>query len=185
MAPRIAPLPATGNPPDIQAFLDSASAATGGAINVFLTLGRHPGLLRKYLPFAGKLLNAGTLDDRTRELVILRTAWICGSEYEWAQHVRIGRDAGLTDEEITRVAGPVDDAWTGPEQVVLRATDQLLEDHDLDDATWAALGTFLDERQVIELTVLPGAYALLAAFLNATRVEREPGTASFPPGSRP
>jgi alkylhydroperoxidase family enzyme len=36
-------------------------------------------------------------------IVILRAAFVRGSTYEWHQHVRIARDAGLTDDVIDAV----------------------------------------------------------------------------------
>ena len=83
---------------------------------------RHPGLFARWLPFGGKLL-AGRLPARDRELLVLRTGWRCRSEYEWAQHVVVGRAAGLTDEEIERVvAGPDAPGWDPFEAVLLRAS---------------------------------------------------------------
>ena len=41
-----------------------------------------------------------TLSPRLREIAILRVAQVTGSEYEFAQHVRIAQQAGLTEDEI-------------------------------------------------------------------------------------
>ena len=82
--PRIAPVPAAERAPSAQALLDGISGAASEA-NIFTTLIRAEGLTRRWLPFGGKLLN-GKIPARDRELVILRTGWNCGSEYEWAQH---------------------------------------------------------------------------------------------------
>jgi alkylhydroperoxidase family enzyme len=176
MPPRIAPLPATGNPPDVQALIDGAVPVGGVTANIFLTLANHPGLMRRYLPFGGKLLAKGKLPDREREIVILRTAWLCRSDYEWGQHVRIGRDAGLTDAETERIPdGPDGDGWSSFEATLLRATDELVIDHRLSDATWNALAVRYDDQQMIELTLLAGNYAMIAGMLNSVGVEREEG----------
>jgi len=96
-SPRILPLPAAERTPSAQALLDGVKVA-GSDANIFTTLVRAEGLTRRWLPFGGKLLN-GKIPARDRELMILRTGWNCGSEYEWAQYVVIGRSAGLTGEE--------------------------------------------------------------------------------------
>ena len=45
--------------------------------------------------------------------MILRVAWLCRSEYEWGQHIEIGRTAGLSDDEMRRIAAdPSADAWS-------------------------------------------------------------------------
>src|SRR5258705_7979291 len=97
-----------------------ADSVGGGALNIFATLVRHPGLFRKWLPFGGKLL-AGKIPARERELLILRTGWRCGAEYEWGQHVVIVRAAGLADDEIRRVQdGPEAPGCSSADATLLR-----------------------------------------------------------------
>jgi 4-carboxymuconolactone decarboxylase len=180
MPPRIAPLPPTGNPPDVQQVIDFARPTQDAPANIFLTIANHPGLMRRYVPFGGKLLLTGKLPPRDRELAILRTAWLCRSDYEWGQHVRIGLDAGLTDDEIARVPAGPGGGWSTEDAAVLRAADELVADHRLSDATWAALAARYDDQQMIEMTLLPGNYAMLAGMLNSIGVEREAGVAGFP-----
>src|SRR4051812_37334085 len=109
--PRIPPLPPEEEDEQARELL-ATSAGTGGlATNIFRTLVRNPGMFRRWGPFGGKVLN-GKLPARERELMILRTGWNCQSEYEWGQHVGIGKAAGLTDDEIERIkAGPDDAGW--------------------------------------------------------------------------
>jgi 4-carboxymuconolactone decarboxylase len=142
-------------------------------INIFSTLVRHPGLFRRWAPFGGKLLG-GKLPARAREIVILRTAWRCGAAYEWGQHVAIARDAGLSADEIRAVAneGASAPGWPPAEAALLRAVDELVDDHCISDATWAALAAeFDDERQLIEVPMLSGHYAMLAGMLNSLGVQ--------------
>ena len=40
------------------------------------------------------------LDPRLRELAILQVGWLERSEYEFTHHVRIGKEFGVTDEDI-------------------------------------------------------------------------------------
>ena len=123
----------------MQEMIDAGRNATGGAENVFLTMAHHPGLLRRYLPFGGKILNGGKLPARDRELLILRSAHRTGSDYEWVQHVRIGKQAGLTDAEIVAVqAGADDESWSEGDALLLRACDQLMTDYRLTDEMWNA-----------------------------------------------
>src|SRR5262245_45635631 len=93
-APRLTPLTADDVTEEQRELLQSVATSDDWAINIFATLVRHPGLFRRWLPFGGKLL-AGKLPARERELLILRTGWLCRSEYEWGQHVVIGRGAGV------------------------------------------------------------------------------------------
>ena len=133
---------------------------------------RHPRVTGPWLAFSGTLLDAGTLEPRDRELLILRVAARARSHYEWAQHVRIAAAAGLTSRQITAVPdGPGAPGWTDRQRDLLNAADQLLDDHVIDDATWARLAAFLDERQLLELTFVVGSYACLAMVLNSVGLE--------------
>lgn len=70
----------------------------------------------------------GALTRRQAELVILRVAWRSRCRYEWVQHVQIGRAAGLSDDDILRLADePSGIFWTPLEYVLLRAVDDMVE----------------------------------------------------------
>lgn len=182
-SPRIAPLPAAERTPSAQAVLDTVTTA-GSEANIFTTLIRAEGVTRRWLPFGGKLLN-GKIPARDRELLILRTGWNCQSEYEWAQHVVIGRAAGISDEEILRItAGPEAGGWSEFDSTLLRAADELHEDWCITDATWAALAEVYDEPQLIEVPMLVGQYHLVAMTLNTLGVQLDPGLTGFPERQR-
>ncbi|NLV55835.1 MAG: carboxymuconolactone decarboxylase family protein [Acidimicrobiales bacterium] len=176
---RIPPLPAE-EMDERQTELMAQVGLGGPTVNIFATFVRHPGLFARWLPFGGKLL-AGRLPARDRELLILRTGWRCGSEYEWAQHVVVGRAAGLTDDEIARVAvGPDAAGWDPFDALLLRAADELHDDSCLTDATWAALAERYDERQMVEVPVVVGHYHLVSFLLNSLGVPLEDGSERFP-----
>ncbi len=178
-SPRITPLPAAERTPTAQALLEGVTVA-GSEANIFTTLIRAEGVTRRWLPFGGKLLN-GKIPARDRELLILRTGWNCQSEYEWAQHVLIGRAAGLSDEEILRITnGPDAGGWSAFDLTLLRAADELHQDWCVTDATWAALAEVYDTSQLIELPMLVGQYHLVAMTLNSLGVQLDPGLTGFP-----
>lgn len=154
----------------------------GGTQNIFRTLARHPGLFRKWMPFGGKLLN-GKLPARERELAILRVGWLCRSEYEWGQHVPIGKRAGLTDEEIARIPkGARAAGWSDLDAAILRATDELHDDACIGDLTWERLAREYDDKQLIELVMTVGHYHLVSMALNTLGVQREEGVVGLPEG---
>ena len=173
--PRITPIPETELTAEQRELLAGLGgpAADAGALNIFLTLVRHPGLFRRWLPFGGKLLS-GKLPARDRELLILRTALNCDAEYEWAQHVRIGRAAGLTADEIERIKEGAA-AWEGADAFLLRAADELHSTSTIADATWQGLAEAYDERQLIEIPMVVGHYHLVAFTLNSLGVQTETG----------
>ncbi len=180
--PRIAPLAEGAMSADQQELMAATRQGTaGGAVNLFATLARHPGLLRKWMPAAGKLLDGAKLPPRDRELLILRTGWRCGSAYEWGQHVVIGQAAGVSAADIEAVQAGPDAAGVDPgDAVLLRAVDELHDDACLSEATWAALRQRYDDRQLIEVPMLVGAYHQVSFLLNSLGVPLDDGISGFP-----
>jgi alkylhydroperoxidase family enzyme len=149
-------------------------ATRGKPPNIFTTLGRHRGLFRRWLWFAGALMPGGKLPREETELVILRVAHNTGSEYEWCQHERIGRRAGLSEEGISRVrAGADAPGWSQRRALLLRAADEMHGQRRIGAELWAELSRHLDEVLLIELCMLIGHYEMLAMTLNTLEVEPE------------
>jgi 4-carboxymuconolactone decarboxylase len=154
----------------------------GRVYNIFKTLARHPKLLKRWLPLGNHLLFKSSLAPRDRELLILRTAWLAGSDYEWGQHVEIGKRAGLSAAEIERVAeGAGAAGWQPGDAALLAAADDLHRDACLSDASWAALGARYDMAQLMDIVFTVGAYAMLAMALNSFGVRLDAGIAGFTP----
>jgi alkylhydroperoxidase family enzyme len=152
------------------------AAAGTGPPNIFTTLARHRSLFRRWLRFAGALMPGGRLPRADSELVILRVAHNCGSEYEWRHHQRLAALAGLSGDEIARVReGAAAPGWTQRQTLLLRAADELHSPaRSIPDDLWAALSAELDERELIELCMLIGHYEMVAMTLNALRVAPDP-----------
>jgi alkylhydroperoxidase family enzyme len=114
----------------------------------------------------------GTLPRADTELLILRVAHNCASAYEWGHHVRLGRQAGLSDADIECVrVGPGAEGLAPRQAALLRAADELHEDRAIGDASWAELRAELDDKLLIELCLLVGHYEMLAMTLNSLRVQ--------------
>ncbi len=148
---------------------------------IFTTLPRHRSLYRRWLRFAGGLMPGGKLPRADSELVILRVAHTCGSDYEWGHHERMGQAAGLSAEQVQSAAG--DEAASAAayderQRLLLRAADELHEHRDISDELWASLAAELSETELIELCMLVGHYEMLAMTLNALRVQPD----EFKPG---
>jgi alkylhydroperoxidase family enzyme len=186
-SPRIAPLSDEQMDPETRALLGAAGAGVAGGrvLNIFRTLAVHPKLLKRWLVFGSHVLGKSTLPPRERELAILRVGWLCRSEYEWGQHVAIGRASGLSDDEIARIgAGPDAPGWSERDRALLRAADELVGDHFLSDATWRALSASWRTEQIVDLVFAVGQYTLVSMALNSFGVQLDPGVAGFPEGAR-
>src|SRR6185312_6362107 len=125
---RLTPLPSDrwdDQARDALASAVSAERISGiGVGNLMATLVRHPMLTRAYLPFGFYLQRDSTLPPRLREMVILRVAHRAACEYEWAHHVTLAYQVGLSDADIAAaIADYGDDGVAAP---ALRAVDELL-----------------------------------------------------------
>ncbi len=144
--------------------------AGGGKPHIFTTLGRQRTLFRGWLHFSGRLMPGGRLPRHESELVILRIATLRECEYERHHHIRLGRRAGITDEQIAHLDDLGWSGWTIRELALLTAATQLVRKKDIDDAAWSALRTHLDEADSIEFLLLCGQYDSLATTLLTLRV---------------
>ena len=152
-------------------------------LNIFRTLGRNKPLYKGFLGLGGHLLGGTGLPAREREIVILRTGFRCRSEYEFGQHTRIGRDAGLTDDEIAALADVGTVVWNDVDQALLDLVDELCADDVVGDATWERLSARWSDEQLLELLVLAGYYRLVSGLLNSAGVALEPETPGWPDGA--
>lgn len=178
--PRVPPLPAaqwTEAARDVFAIMGGPAARENGPNNnVIETLAAHPVLAKAFLPFSVHLLATSTLPPRLRELVMLRTLWTHRCEYDWQYHQMMGAQAGVTAQDVKAVQeGPEATRWTELERAALRATDQLLQSGRIEDATWTALATELDQPQLMDLLFTVGAYTMNAWALNNLGVQLEAG----------
>ena len=176
--PRIAALSDEQLPSEIR---EQIGGGPMGMLNIFRTLANHPGLMKRWLVFGNHVLGKSTLPAREREIAILRIGWLCRSGYEWGQHVAIGKAAGLSEDEIARIATGADaPGWSAAERALLRATDELHADAFISDATWSELAGSWNTQQLMDLVFTVGQYNLVSMALNSFGVQPEPGLAPLP-----
>lgn len=145
-------------------------------MNMLGVMAHHPALTRAFFTFNGHSLMATTLTERQRELLALRTSALLSCQYEWAQHVPMARDAGLTDDEIGRIAfGPDAPFWSDLEQAMLRAADELVTEGVIAEDTWSALADELDTQQLLDVIFTVGAYSTLAWMMRSVELVLDEG----------
>ena len=149
--------------------------------NILGTFAWHPALAKAWFTFNTQL-SYSTLTGRDREMLTVRIAWLRRGEYEWAQHVRMAKSAGLSQEEIDAImAGPDSPVWEPRDAALLRSVDELAADHYVSDETWQRLAKDFDRKQLMDLVFTVGAYDLLAAAMNTFGLQLDPGLTGFPP----
>ncbi len=159
-------------PPNPRHPLPSRDANRPKGLNALGTLAQHPELTTAFNTFNGHVLFASRITARQRELLVLRVATLRRAEYEWAQHVVLAGDAGISTEEVTRIIeGPDATGWDPFEAALLRAVDELLSDAEVSDATWASLAEELDPQQLMDVVFTVGAYEIVAMAFKSFGVE--------------
>jgi alkylhydroperoxidase family enzyme len=178
-APRIAPLePDAWDLALRQQLLGNRPKEMGAAdapvFNIFKTLANHPKLAQAFGVWGNHVLFRSALDARTREMLILRVGWKARATYEWHHHVAIGRDhAGMSEADFAKCkAGPTPGS-TEDDDVLLRAVDELIDDHFISEATWTRLATRFNQQQLIDLVFAVGQYTMVSMALNSFGVQLE------------
>jgi alkylhydroperoxidase family enzyme len=160
----------------------SAGARGTNGLGVML---QHPALAKAFLTFNNHVAIASTLSKRIRELLILRISWLRRSEYEFIQHVVLGRNAGLSEAELERVQiGPDAPGWDPLDADLVRAVDELHSDARIQDATWQRLGAHFNITQLMDLIFAVGCYDILAMVFKTLGAQLEPGVDPLDPATR-
>jgi alkylhydroperoxidase family enzyme len=147
---------------------------------IMATLMRHPGLTAKIMDLSVHLYAHGTLTPRDRELLALRTEWLCRTPFEWGEHVAIAKAVGVSGAEIERVTqGSSAPGWSEHDRALLRAVEELHATAMISDEVWGVLSTKLDYAQLFEVTVVVGHYTLAAYFENSLRLRLRAGNAGL------
>ena len=139
----------------------------GEEINLFKVLMQHPKLARSWAPFANYIINEQTLPAREREILILRIGWLNQAQYEWEQHVLMGKNAGLTDDEIDRITKGPKAGWDRHHAALIQAADDLFENSTVSDATWQTLSARYNTEQMIDAVFTISQYNLVSWVLNS------------------
>lgn len=172
---RVEPLAEADLSDEMLALMRSVGASVGETgqrqnTEYFRTLLKNPELLRRQLEI-GRTLFTGRLPPRSRELAVLRVAWLLQAPYEWGEHVHIAKRYGVTPEEVERVVeGSAAAGWSEADAAVLRGVEELLTRQAISDETWGALAKTWDEAQLIEFPMMVGQYVSTAMVQNALRM---------------
>jgi alkylhydroperoxidase family enzyme len=181
-------LDALGAFPSGLKFVQQRWEAGGEDARGMYTLGflaHHPALAKAFLTLNKHVAQDSLLAARERELLILRISWLRQAEYEFVQHIILGRRAGLTDDELARLQqGPGAPGWTDDDAAVLQAADDLFQNACIADSTWARLAERFDHRQIMDIIFLVGCYEVLAMAVKSFRIPLEPGVAPLDDATR-
>jgi alkylhydroperoxidase family enzyme len=103
--------------------------------------------------------------------MILRTAQVARSEYEWAHHLRMARKAGVAEEKIAALANwRAAAVFDAKERAALALTEAVMACN-VSDAVHAEVKRHFSDAEYVELSLTAGFYAMVSRMLDAMRVE--------------
>ena len=149
--------------------------------NLLRALAHSPRLLDVQTQVGDALWNSTEIDRRVQELVILRVAQVCRSDYEWGRHVGMASFVGVPEEKIAALEHWHDaPELTDSERAAVGLADALARDGDAREEVIDAVREHFDERQLVELTMLTASYVMLAIVIRALRIDQEPNDPRLP-----
>jgi alkylhydroperoxidase family enzyme len=149
------------------------------ASNLWLLLRNNPRLMHGLLFYVSKFMPFGDLKRADTELVILRVAWNCRTQYVWGQHVQLGMRTGLSVEDIIRISkGPEAEGWKSHQKTLLNACDEFHRNRFVSDSTWGYLSCHYDKKILLELLLLIGFYEGFGGVLNSAGLPLESTTST-------
>jgi uncharacterized peroxidase-related enzyme len=163
--------------PDIAALVAKIRGARGGQLHVFYRALLHtPGLASAWFDFNNAVRFQTGLDDRVRELIIMRVAALTGCTYVWSVHqAQYAGPAGVTPQQVEALRDwRKSDAFGARECALLAYVDAMTQDVAVTDAVFKGLRAHFSERAVVELTVLVAAYNMHTRVLKALQIDPEP-----------
>lgn len=161
-------------PAETRDLFGKIEARGGTVLNLYRAVGYSPAAASAFLKLGNVLLRQAELSPRLRELAILRIAVLLGSDYEWAQHVPIAREVGVSDQQVNDIRRwDRSPGFTPEERAVLAYTDEVTREVKVRDETFDALRSHLSERSIVELTLSIGYWGMVARVLVPLAIEIE------------
>jgi alkylhydroperoxidase family enzyme len=159
---------------EIAPWISDRIAELGGRpLNLYRVIGNQPRMLKAWIDFAYELRSACETPRVLRELMILRTAQLARSTYEWHQHRIMASAAGVPEKKISELA-----MWRGSkafdarERAALALTEAIVAGH-VDDAVYEAAAGVFDHGEIIELVLTASFYVMVPRVLDAIAVTSE------------
>ncbi len=145
-------------------------------INLLRALVHSPNGARAFGTLGNFIRFKSRLDPRLRELAILQVGYLTRSPYEYSHHVKLGREFGVSDDDIRAIAEETAGRTTKldpPARLVLRAAREMTLDLAMSDATFAALREHLDNERLVDLVITIAFYNGVVRLLATLAIDVE------------
>jgi alkylhydroperoxidase family enzyme len=134
-------------------------------------------MARAFSGLGGYIRFKSKLDPRLRELAILQVGWLEKSEYEFTHHVKIGKEFGVTDEDIQALMAETEGKPSGLEplaKAILRGAREMVKALAMSDATFAEIKKELSDEHMTDLVLTIAFYCAVVRVLATMQIDNEP-----------
>lgn len=160
-------------------------------IDIHRVVANLPEVLRGVVGIGDWIRWRSQMDARLRELAIIYVGVCAHSVYEYAHHIQIGLDFGVTGEDLDDLRAYAHgraNGFAATELAVLQATAELADRATLSDASWDRLVECVGSEGAAQLVATVSYYAMVVRLLASFAVELEPDyeplLAQYPPPAR-
>jgi 4-carboxymuconolactone decarboxylase len=177
---RFKPLTYSQLTPEQKTMADHLLAGERGGMNgPFNVTLRSPEVGDQAQKLGALLRFHSTLPTKLNEMAILMTGRFWNAQYEWSAHKKLALKAGLSPAVIDAIAVGKRPASMQPdEQVIYNFANELLQNRQVSDASFAAAVKMFGERGAVDLTGVMGYYCFVSMMLD---IDRYP----LPDGEKP
>jgi len=175
--PRLPELTAEQLTPEMKAMFERwktgpfKGADTNPVLRTFI---HNPVVADLFSQFNIHILVTNTVPVRQRQIAIMRTAWITQATYMWSSHLNTSQTFGLETDLFEPIKRGADDPYFSDfEKAVIRATEDLVERHEVSQASWDALMAEWRPEQMMDFLFTVGAYVTVAGVMRSCRVQRQ------------
>jgi len=145
--------------------------------NLHKLLVNSPDMARAFNGVGGYIRFKSKLDPRLRELAILQVGWLEQSEYGFTHHVKIGREFGVSDDDIAAVMAETDGKESKLEplaKMILRGAREMVRELAMSEATFAEIKRHLSNEEMVDLVLTIAFYCAVVRVLATMKIDNEP-----------
>lgn len=109
-------------------------------------------------------------------MAILQVGYLTRANYEYSHHIKIGREFGVSDDDIRAIAEETAGSQTNLDplaKAVLKAAREMALDLAVSDETFAALRQGLDNERLMDLVITIAFYNGVVRLLETMRIDVE------------
>jgi len=149
--------------------------------NLYKALANHPKVVAAWTEFARSLRHDSRTPRVLREILILRGAQLMRSEYEWAQHLKMARKAGVREAQIAALAAWKSSAEFDAKEKAALGLAEAVTLGKVTDEVHAEVMRHFDHHDYVEISVTAAFYAMVGRMLDAMSVQLEPDFRDYSP----